>query len=416
MIWQRSAWLVAGMFRTRALIRRFVPLGLLLPIVAVIAGCSKSTDPPLGTSYGQGDEEQFQTSVNGLSVLADLFTKAGDSVFIEDNLSPQIKATADVIVWAPDDFGVPGVATIQWIDAWLRAKPGRTLIYIGRDFDAEPVYWRKILVQTPAPDAAAVKRQLDRAEQRFQLERKQIPQDARCEWFSIDNSQPHNDVRTLSGDWSTGIDASKGEIELNSRLISPDEAETLLASDDDELVSRFQVPGGASGGGQVILIANGSFLLNLPLVNHEHRKLAARLVESVGSAKQVVFFASYEGGTIRTKSSNKDDSNLPHSMIDIFGIWPLSVILTQWGLVLLLLCFSRWPIFGPPRDPPAPTASDFSRHVTALGEALELTRDEAFAKARWQHYQEQVRSQGGGLYSSGRGLASGSRKVRPENF
>ena len=41
-----------------------------------------------------------------------------------------------------------------------------------------------------------------------------------------------------------GIDASKVEIELNSRLISPDEAETLLASDDDDLVSRFQVPGG----------------------------------------------------------------------------------------------------------------------------------------------------------------------------
>ncbi len=166
----------------------------------------------------------------------------------------------------------------------------------------------------------------------------------------------------------------------------------------------------------MILIANGSFLLNLPLVNHEHRKLAARLVESVGSAKRIIFLASYDGGTVRTKSSNQDDSNQPHSMVDIFGIWPLSVILTQWGLVLLLLCFSRWPIFGPPRDPPAPTASDFSRHVNALGEALELTRDEAFAKARWQHYQEQVRSQGGGLYSSGRGLASGSRKVRPENF
>jgi hypothetical protein len=127
-----------------------------------------------------------------------------------------------------------------------------------------------------------------------------------------------------------------------------------------------------------------------------------------------VFVSSQNGGTIRSKSP--DDRTLPHSMLDIFGIWPLSVILTQWGLVLLLFCFSRWPIFGPPRDPPVPTASDFSRHVAALGEALELTRDETFAKARWQQYQEQVRSQGGGLHSSGRGLASGSRKVRPENF
>ncbi len=246
MIRQRSESLVAWTFRMRTFVRRFVLFTAIASLGAGAVGCSKATESPLRSSYGQGDEEKFQSSVNGLSVLADLFTKAGNSVFIEGELSPRIKATADVIVWAPDDFGVPGVTAIQWIDTWLKAKPGRTLVYIGRDFDAEPVYWRKILAETPAQDAAAVKAKLDHAEQRFQLERKQIPQDARCKWFSIDNSSPHRDVRTLSGDWSAGIDASKVEIELNSRLISPDEAETLLASDDDDLVSRFQVPGGAT--------------------------------------------------------------------------------------------------------------------------------------------------------------------------
>ena len=28
----------------------------------------------------------------------------------------------------------------------LQAKPDRTLIYVGRDFDAAPWYWRRVLL------------------------------------------------------------------------------------------------------------------------------------------------------------------------------------------------------------------------------------------------------------------------------
>ena len=48
---------------------------------------------------------------------------------------------------------------------------------------------------------------------------------------------------------------------------------------------------------QLIVVANGSFLLNLPLVNHEHRKLAGKLIDAVGPPGQtVVFLESFAGG------------------------------------------------------------------------------------------------------------------------
>jgi hypothetical protein len=73
------------------------------------------------------------------------------------------------------------------------------------------------------------------------------------------------------------------------------------------------------------------------------------------------------------------------------------VILLQWAVVLALFCFSRWAIFGPPRDPPPPSSSDFSRHVAALAETWELTRDSSYAQSRWQYYQEHVRSESGAV-------------------
>jgi len=75
-------------------------------------------------------------------------------------------------------------------------------------------------------------------------------------------------------------------------------------------------------------------------------------------------------------------------MLDVFDVWPLSAILVQWGVLIVLLCFAKWPIFGPPRDPPPPPASDFGRHVDALGAAMAVTGDAAYAQSRVQQYRQ----------------------------
>jgi hypothetical protein len=261
--------------------------------------------------------------------------------------------------------------------------------------------------QAPPEDQAKYKEELDEADAWVLAQRMNRPAHAACQWFEIDGTAKHCDIRSLDGPWSEGIDGSKVEIELDSRLIPPtDDCEILLADGEDAVIVSRQkfdclnpkvrwLPGQHTS--DLIVVANGSFLFNVPLVNHEHRKLAGRLIESVGKAKHVVILDSQNHHPISFGSgsgngnggdNDKPPDQPPQSMLDVFDVWPLSAILVQWGILIVLLCFSKWPIFGPPRDPPPPPASDFGRHVEALGAAMAVTGDAAYAQSRVQQYRQ----------------------------
>lgn len=139
------------------------------------------------------------------------------------------------------------------------------------------------------------------------------------------------------------------------------------------------------------------------LVNKEHRKLAQRLIDDTRLSHRVVFMHADAPTRIRETSGGGGDETA--SVLDVFSVWPLSVILIQWIIVLALFCFSRWPIFGPPRDPQPAPASDFARHIGALAESWEVTRDSSYARDRWQYYQEHVRGEPGAVVAK-----SGSRR------
>ena len=165
----------------------------------------------------------------------------------------------------------------------------------------------------------------------------------------------------------------------------PPSADVLLRSGDDVLVSRD-----AWDDSQLIVVANGSFLLNLPLVNHEHRKLAGRLIDEIGPpAKTVVFLESYAGGP--PISDSDPSASIPTGFEILIGPQ------TRWLFVHLavmgvLFCIWRWPIFGLPRqlDPEAP--SDFGKHIRAMAELLERSHDETYAMTRVLHYQQTTKA------------------------
>jgi len=404
-------------------ILQFAAIGAMALLCGAV-GCHKdSEDDSLPSDYGTRRDLDFESSVNGYSVLADMFVAAGHTVSIRETLSPGLRDSADVIVWPPDSFNVPDKGTIAWMDDWLKEKPDRMLIYIGRDFDAAPGYWRKIREDAPPEALPKIDEELQNAETAFAVARAEMPKSASCDWFRFDNTIKHSEVRSLAGEWSEGIDAAKVDIELNSRMI-PNSGEDLFSfpheekheekhlADDgtttvetvtekklDTLVNCQNItvyravtdyrgsPGRAKGGtSQLFLVANGSFLVNVQLVNHEHRKLASQLIAAVrGEKKHVVFIGSYDP-IPPIRKSGSDES--PHTMLDLFDAWPRNAIFIQWGIVIVALCFSRWAIFGLPRDPPPPATSDFGRHVSALGEALALTRDETYAQSRWESYQQ----------------------------
>ena len=193
---------------------------------------------------------------------------------------------------------------------------------------------------------------------------------------------------------------SKIGIERNSGIVPDEAAEVLLATGSgDPLVSEtvfqwfdeeydqewqdwedtYMKPS------KLIVVENGSFLLNLPLVNHEHRKIAGKLVDHVGPpSKRVVFLQSYAGGPpVRDADPTQGPSGLA-----LFGIWPLSGILAHLALLGLVYAAARWPIFGVPKEIPPDSLTDFSAHVSALGQLLQETRNSAYARTTLLNYRQ----------------------------
>jgi hypothetical protein len=143
--------------------------------------------------------------------------------------------------------------------------------------------------------------------------------------------------------------------------------------------------GGALPPNQLLVVTNGSFLLNLPLVNHEHRKLAAHLIDELPSTARIVFLESGPGGPpIR----DAEPAPRPPNGLEVFAIWPLGVVLLHVAALGLVFCFAKMPIFGVPRDPREVSLSDFGKHVAAFGELLHLTRDRGYAQSRLDHYHQ----------------------------
>ncbi len=380
---------------------------LVLLLVLLLAGCGKDID----TLYGQRQGAGASRSVNGTAVLGDMFQRAGHRVYSWHAFSPKLQNNADCIVWFPDDFNPPSPKVREWLDDWLKEEPERTLIYVGRDFDAAPWYWEHVLADAPPEKQKILRERLDRAKSRFSRDRQELPnvektakkiaeeidekspktkkleRDDKPEdwgWFTLDRSQPPRKATKLKGKagWLDGIDADKTDIELNARLTPPSSAEVLLTSGDDAIVSREK----CHNESQRIVVANGSFLLNLPLVNHEHRKLAGRLIDAIGQPGQsVVFLESDSGGPpIR---DDDPEADMPTGL-DIFNIWPTNWILIHLAAVGVVFCFSRCPIFGRPKTVETVSGSDFGRHIDAVADLLERSGEPGAAMERIVSYRQ----------------------------
>ncbi len=358
------------------------------------AGCGEELDEAYGRRSGLG----ATGSPAGTSVLAEMFAAAGHKVTTATRLSPRLMQQADVIVWFPDNFGPDDKAVTGWLEQWADQDSGRMLIYVGRDYDAVAHYWQK--VRPLAPAAVQTEMKLREADaRRTHLRRKTAETPAAGifgalpevppGWCQLDAGAQERQVSTLYGDsrWVQGIDASKVEIVLGSRLIPLLEHKVLLSANpdgSDVLVARCALRRGA-----LLLVANGSFLLNLPLVNKEHRKLAGRLIAEAGVApRRVVFLESSRRGP---PVDTRDVSERMRTGLEILALSPLDLVFLHLAAAGLLFCLARLPVFGRPKELEPEQLSDFGRHVTALGRLLERTGDAAAAAERLRYYEKHVR-------------------------
>jgi hypothetical protein len=196
------------------------------------------------------------------------------------------------------------------------------------------------------------------------------------------------------------LDATQTNIDLDVRLAVPaanattppatnaPQHEVLLSGNGEPLITRVSSPDW--GAGEVIVVQNGSFLLNYPLLRHEHRKIAGKLVEHCGPPTEVVFLESTANPTIVDREEMPD-----LNPFRILTVWPINVILLHATIVGILFCLAWSPIFGRPRLIPTLGASDFGKHVLALGQLLARTKDSTYASQRIAHYRTQAQRSSG---------------------
>lgn len=370
------------------------PLGcsLLAGLLLVAGGCGEEVYSDYGHRGGY-----TQTSLNGTRVLGDMLIAAGHQVRSRSYISPSLE-NADVIVWFPDDFDAPSLEVEAWLTTWLstgdRNAPPRVLVYVGRDYDAAPDYWQRMQKQPPPGLTQEYARRL--AEAQRDAAANQPAKLARPEtddWFRLDTTKPPAKVKNLSGPWAEGIDASKVEIERNARLIPIETDYTPLLVDESNLplaseyvyVDYYE----SEPAGRLIMIENGSWLLNARLVNHEHRRLAGKLVNAVGPpSRTVVFLESGAGGPTIHET---EPSAQPPTGLQMFRLWPIGVVLTQLAALGIVYALMKWPVFGTPARLPHASLTDFGSHIAALGRLLGYSGNRAYAIQLLRLYRQSLR-------------------------
>ncbi len=379
---------------------------LFIAIIGVLAYAYSTWQPheEIDATYGKRRGYLGGRSVNGTAVLAGMFERAGCRVSSWDRLSPRLM-NADTIVWAPDNLPGPTSAQRQWFDQWLRLEGDRTLIYIGRDYDADVEYWTDVEPLAPPEQQDELGRRLAKARADQKAARTGLVQQEDAGWFILERSQPPRQVARLGGPWSDGVDSTKTDIRLAERLRVPTyiDQEVLLEArasgwfaDHAEPIALRRFDLTWSDGSSLIVVTNGSFLLNYPLVNHEHRKLAGKLIDECELAYDVVFLESEKLGP---PIVDDDPDFRQPGALDMARIWPLSAIIPHVVAFGILLCFALFPVFGRPRRVPRQTRSDFAKHVEALGNLLIRTQDHAYAQERVSHYQQRVKRESGASHA-----------------
>ncbi|MFI4875573.1 MAG: DUF4350 domain-containing protein [Blastopirellula sp. JB062] len=380
----------------------WLPLTL-AALSAIFLGCAPQ-HVKVPADYGARSGYQKTQSVNGTYVLGELFRRAGYSVRSVNRLSPRIQES-DVIIWAPDSFDPPTPETIEYLEEWLSGSVGRTLVYIDRDFDAAIEYWTAMQDQATAEDLLVAQREQGIAQHDFNQKAADSRDHAACDWFEVRRDLPLRRPKALIGRWAPAIDPAKTNVVLRSRIEMPEdwgaaqgsdlagyltESEALLATADGNDLIAFRYYEPYDGGNQLIMINNGSFLLNQPLVNHEHRNLAAQLIEQCGYGQTVTFLETDDRG-VDIVTANEVIAG--RSGWEWLTVWPISPLGLHIALLLIVFCFASYPIFGRAKRLPETHSSDFQKHIGALGELLEATDDYDYAQERVRQYQQIARGE-----------------------
>lgn len=373
-------------YRARAL------LGLAL---LGISGCSGGVETTYGKSRG--------LSLNGTGVVATLFRDAGHQVRTAVRLNDELGGWADVIVRFAPLPGPPARDEADWYHRWMSTRKARRLIYVPRDHDAQVEYWAAVLDRlakdAPAEERALARKLRDEARGWHRRLPATPGEVAGAEdWFDVEVPRPDavTTCSTLGGPWASGIDPVRAALPRHGTLKVVSE-EVLMTGDGLPMAIEWT----RYDGSRVLVLANGSFLLNAALVNAARRPLARRVVTWAGDAPLNVAFV--EG------SSLLKDEERPPSVFRLLRVPPFGWVTAQMLALGLAACLARAPRLGRARVEPSAGEDRPVAHPEALGLLLARTGEVEQARTILDAYRQWRRKS-----SAGSPPDAGWTRARPD--
>ena len=360
-------------------------------------------------TYGKANDR----SINGVSVFANLLRERGHSVSNKRRLSKRVNKF-DTIFWAPDNPDMPPENVVAWLENWLANGNQKVLIYVGRSYDATLAYYRGKLANATPEDRDNWQRELgDVLVQQWDYGvdwRANLAPTSGSFWFESETTGGL-DSSAIAGPWAEGIDASATDLECEILLkpiddynlaedalpqlstgMDPETGEyiqldyefTRQTFRDDELEVTelltvdgkpfaFEVSSQSAPGRKVIVISNGSFLLNYPLLKPENRKLASRVADNV-VGDVVVLESNWSWPKI---GGAANDPALRWTWV---GRAPMSYIVPHFLFWGVLYCFVFYPNFGRPKRIQFHPPKAFRSHVKAVASILGRSKEKSWAR------------------------------------
>lgn len=192
-------------------------VGLLLGLM-LLPACSSQNSKEFGAVGSNA-----RTSLNGLGIHKKMWEQAGAKCVTPASLSTRLESV-DVIVLVPQTFDPPSLAARQWLEEWLQSEPGRTVIYFGRDFNAELYYLQHLVDSASLADKPLLQLELAKVQvKEIQSRIDASGQSVFCGWFNWDMNQPYRVVSSVDGPWAESLSsADKLDWPIRTRLQPPE--------------------------------------------------------------------------------------------------------------------------------------------------------------------------------------------------
>jgi hypothetical protein len=387
----------------RHVLNKFTALGIWFAMLATAPGCSQGPETSYGSSRGQ--------SLNGTSAFAALVRRQGHEVRTARRLTDELSGWADVIIRFAFAPGTPDQLEAEWFERWLDEQRGRSLVYVVHDYDAQVEYWKLVHDQLPGEANEERRKQAEVKKDESGNWWKKLPAKAdkpgnAATWFKVGHAHdPPITCKALDGPWARDIDAGAAALTLHEPLAADSEI-VLLEGDGQVLAMEWET----DNDNRVLAIANGSFLLNLPLVNVARRPLAEEVVAWLGKGRRRVAFV--DGPTVLGGNPS------PPTLFDLLERIPsFRWAAIHLGLFGLLASLARAPRLGRARPDPPSDADRPAAHAEALGALLERGKDVTSARKLLETYRRwRLPRHTGELASSqSRAMRRGAQRVSGHN-